>query len=74
MRFLVDENFPGPVVRFLRSEDHDILSARMDFPGLSDRTLIERAEADGRIILTLDRDFWQLALQRPVLLRSRTAA
>jgi len=27
--------------------------------------LLERAEADGRLVLTLDKDFWQLALQRP---------
>ena len=31
--------------------------------------LLERAEADGRIVLTLDRDFWQLALQRPIPLK-----
>ncbi len=31
--------------------------------------LIEAAEANGRVILTLDKDFWQLALQRPVALR-----
>ena len=26
-------------------------------PGLKDRTLLERAEADGRLVLTLDKDF-----------------
>ena len=31
--------------------------------------MIERAEAGGRVILTLDRDFWQLALQPPVALK-----
>jgi hypothetical protein len=30
----------------------------MDCPGLTDRALLERAEADGRVLLTLDKDFW----------------
>ncbi len=69
MRLLADENFPRPTVEALRSQGHDILWARMDCSGLTDRALLEQAEADGRLILTLDKDFWQLALQRPVPLR-----
>jgi predicted nuclease of predicted toxin-antitoxin system len=65
MRFLADENFPRPTVESLRKEGHDVVWVRTDCPGLSDRRLIERAEADNRLILTLDKDFWQLALQRP---------
>ena len=42
---------------------------RMDCPGLKDWELLERAEADGRLLLTLDKDFWQLALQRPIPLK-----
>jgi predicted nuclease of predicted toxin-antitoxin system len=38
-------------------------------PGLKDCELLERAEADGRLLLTLDKDFWQLALQRPIPLK-----
>ena len=65
MRFLADENFPRPTVESLRKEGHDVVWVRTDCPGLSDRRLVERAEADNRLILTLDKDFWQLALQRP---------
>ncbi len=36
---------------------------------LRDRTLLERAEADSRIVFTLDKDFWQIALQRPIPLK-----
>jgi hypothetical protein len=50
---LTDENFPRPIVEVLRKQD---------------RALLERAEADGRF-LTLDKDFWQLALQRPIPLQ-----
>jgi predicted nuclease of predicted toxin-antitoxin system len=69
MKFLPDENFPRPTVDSLRKERHDVVWVRTDCPGLSDRRLIERAEADDRLILTLDKDFWQLALQRPDGLR-----
>jgi predicted nuclease of predicted toxin-antitoxin system len=66
MKLLADENLPQPIVEGLRSRGHDILWARTDCPGLADHALLEHAEADGRLVITLDRDFWQLALQRPV--------
>ena len=69
MRILADENFPWPIVGSLRKQDHDVVWARTECPGLKDRALLERAEADGRIVLTLDKDFWQIALQRPVPLK-----
>ena len=69
MRILADENFPRPIVENLRKQDHDVLWARTDCPGLKDRTLLERAEAEGRVVLTLDKDFWQIALQRPIPLK-----
>jgi predicted nuclease of predicted toxin-antitoxin system len=69
MRILADENFPRPTVEALRRQGHDVVWVRTDCPGLKDRILIERAEADGRLVLTLDKDFWQLALQRRVALK-----
>src|SRR5262245_37391022 len=69
MRILADENFPRRIVSSLREQGHDVLWARADCPNLGDRNLLERAEADGRIVLTLDKDFWQIALQRPIPLR-----
>jgi predicted nuclease of predicted toxin-antitoxin system len=69
MRILADENFPRSIVERLRQQGHDALWARTDCPGLKDRALLERAEADGRVVLTLDKDFWQIALQRPIPLK-----
>jgi predicted nuclease of predicted toxin-antitoxin system len=65
MRFLADENFPRPAVELLRSLGHDVRWARAGSPGLKDHALLERAEAESRLLLTLDKDFWQLALRRP---------
>jgi predicted nuclease of predicted toxin-antitoxin system len=69
MKLLADENFPRPTVEILRREGHDVLWARLDCPGLTDRDLLERAEGDARLLLTLDKDFWQLTLQRPIPLK-----
>lgn len=69
MRILADENFPRPVVEGLRRQGHDVSWARSDCPGIKDRALLERAEAEGRLLLTLDKDFWELALRRPAALK-----
>ncbi len=66
MRLLADENFPQPVVELLRSAGHDVLWARSDCPGWKDAALLDLAESTARILLTLDKDFWQIAVQRRV--------
>jgi predicted nuclease of predicted toxin-antitoxin system len=68
MRILADENFPRSIVEVLQ-RGHDVVWARTDCPGLKDSVLLERAESDARIIFTLDKDFWQIALQRPIPLK-----
>lgn len=64
MRLLADENFPKPIVEALRADGHDVLWARTDLGGTSDAALLDLAESDARIVLTLDKDFWQIAVQR----------
>lgn len=66
MRLLADENFPKGIVEALRAEGHDVLWARMDLPGIGDLALLNRAESEGRIVLTLDKDFWQIAVLRRI--------
>jgi predicted nuclease of predicted toxin-antitoxin system len=64
MRLLADENFPKPTIDELRAEGRDVLWARTDLAGTSDVTVLDRAESEARIVLTLDKDFWQIAVQR----------
>jgi predicted nuclease of predicted toxin-antitoxin system len=64
MRLLADENFPKPIVEALRADGHDVLWARTDCAGWKDIVLLDLAESEARIVLTLDRDFWQIAVQR----------
>ena len=63
MRLLADENFPLPTIEALRQAGHDVTWVRTDLPGTGDAALLDIAEADGRVLLTLDKDFWQLAIQ-----------
>src|ERR1019366_6634287 len=66
MRLLADENFPKPSVEALRAGGHDVLWARTDCAGRKDAVLLDLAESEARIVLTLDKDFWQIALQRRI--------
>lgn len=49
MRLLADENFPNPIVESLRAEGRD--------------GLLVMTESEARIVLTLDKDVWQIAVQ-----------
>ena len=64
MRLLADENFPKPIIDSLRAGGHDVLWARTDCSGLTDSDLLDIAESEARILMTLDKDFWQIAVQR----------
>ena len=61
MRFLADENFPGDAVTALRAVGHDVAWIRTDAPGSSDPDVLARAVKEGRILLTFDKDFGELA-------------
>lgn len=61
MRFLADENFPNSAVTALRAAGHDVAWILTDAPGSSDRSVLDRAVADGRVLLTFDKDFGELA-------------
>ncbi|HCC57395.1 MAG TPA: hypothetical protein DEQ47_09045 [Solibacterales bacterium] len=67
MRLLADENFPKPIVEWLR-DGNDVLWARTDRSGSKDAVLLDFAESEARIVPRLDKDFWQIALQRRVSL------
>jgi predicted nuclease of predicted toxin-antitoxin system len=61
MRLLANENFPGPAVAALRAVGHDVLWAWTDMAGCPDEQILQRAQADRRVLLTFDKDFGNLA-------------
>lgn len=61
MRFLADENFPLPSVLRLRDAGYDVATT---VPGTPDSSVLERAQAEGRLVITFDRDFGELIFYR----------
>lgn len=63
MRLLANENFPGDAVEALRQRGHDVAWIRTDAPGSTDAQILERAQAESRIVVTFDKDFGELAFR-----------
>ena len=60
MKFLANENIPLPSIGILRNEGYDVLSIAESFAGIKDVDVIDIASAEGRIILTFDKDYGEL--------------
>jgi predicted nuclease of predicted toxin-antitoxin system len=63
VKLLANENFPRDAVEALREDGHDVTWVRTEFPGASDRAVLERAEADNRVVVTFDKDFGELSFR-----------
>lgn len=61
MLFLANENFPGAAVVLLSAAGHDVLWVRTAAPGTPDSEVLAWAAREGRILLTFDKDFGELA-------------
>ena len=59
MRFLANENLPGTAVTALAAAGHDVVWVRT--PGTTDPEVLAWAAREGRILLTFDKDFGELA-------------
>jgi predicted nuclease of predicted toxin-antitoxin system len=64
MRFLADENVSRQVVERLRADGHEVISVAQSNRGASDKQIVEIANADGRVLITEDRDFGELAVRQ----------
>jgi predicted nuclease of predicted toxin-antitoxin system len=65
MKLLADESVESAVEGALREEGHDLVSVAETSPGATDRRVLARAKREGRVLLTNDKDFAELAfLQR----------
>ena len=60
MELLADESCAGSVIRALREAGHDLVAIAEVAKGASDESVMERALAEGRILITEDRDFGEL--------------
>ena len=62
-RLLANENIPADVVTALKSDGHDMAWMRDVGPGSPDDRVLALALAEGRIVLTFDKDFGELAFR-----------
>ena len=68
MLLLVDENVSPIIADALRAAGHDVRAATLVCPGAPDEDLVLLAIAEGRIIISEDKDFGDLVFtggQRP---------
>jgi predicted nuclease of predicted toxin-antitoxin system len=63
MNLLANENFPRSAVEALRAAGHDVVWARTNMTGATDAEVLARAQADGRVLLSFDKDFGELAFR-----------
>jgi predicted nuclease of predicted toxin-antitoxin system len=62
-RLLADENVPGGLVEVLRAHGHNVWWARTEARGSADEVLLALAQAQARVVLTMDKDFGVLAFR-----------
>jgi predicted nuclease of predicted toxin-antitoxin system len=62
MRLLADECLNGRLVEGLRRAGHDVVTVRDESQGAGDRTILDRATDERRILVTEDKDFGDLVV------------
>ncbi len=63
MKFLVDECTGTSVVACLRGEGHDAVAVVEVMPEADDEEILDRAVAEGRIVVTNDKDFGEMVFR-----------
>jgi|SRR3989338_2954944 len=60
LKFIVDESSGSKVAEALGQKGYDTIYCGKFFPGCQDEYILKKAENDGRIIITNDKDFGEL--------------
>lgn len=63
MDFLANENFPYPSIIILRNRGFNVKSIAEENFGITDKSVIEIAQKENRIILTFDKDYGELLVR-----------
>ncbi|MBI2143641.1 DUF5615 family PIN-like protein [Candidatus Woesearchaeota archaeon] len=78
MRLLVDESTGKRLADMLAGAKHDVIFAGDIMPAASDEAVLARAESEGRILISDDKDFGELIVRRrkpaPGFILLRTAS
>ncbi len=63
-RFLANENVPGEVVLAARQSGYDLAWIVELSPGADDDAVLATALAEGRVLVTFDKDFGEMAFRQ----------
>ncbi|HTU93779.1 MAG TPA: DUF5615 family PIN-like protein [Gemmataceae bacterium] len=63
-KFLANENVPANAVEAARRAGVDITWVRDISPGISDEVVLALSQAEGRVLLTFDKDFGEMAFEQ----------
>jgi predicted nuclease of predicted toxin-antitoxin system len=63
MKILVDVSAGDAIANALRALGHDVLNVRDRDPRLPDADILTWAVADGRLVVTIDKDFGELVFR-----------
>jgi predicted nuclease of predicted toxin-antitoxin system len=63
MIFLADESVDVPIIKALRSNNFDVRSIFEESPAVDDEVVLQQANDDKRILLTIDKDFGELVFR-----------
>ena len=66
MRFLVDRCAGRRLAEWLGNNGHEVVEAQTLGPDPGDRALLELAESENRVLVTMDKDFGELIYLRRV--------
>ncbi len=62
--FLANENVPADAVEAARRAGHDLAWVREVMPGADDDTVLAYALSEGRVLVTFDKDFGEMAFRQ----------
>ncbi len=60
MKLVADEDFPPTLISYLQKKNHDIKRIQRSLQGISDKSVIEKAIKEKRVILSFDKDFLKI--------------
>ena len=60
MKLLADEGVDAAIVALVREDGHDVVYVAELSPGITDEAVLELANGDERVLLTVDKDFGEL--------------
>jgi predicted nuclease of predicted toxin-antitoxin system len=64
MKFLADAHISRAMVNYLLGLGHDVIHVAVISPRMSDSNILKLAAAEGRVVLTADKDFGELCFLR----------